>query len=86
MFTISKWLHFCFSILTKINKTVKFKKIAATKNNIDYYIMMEVLFSASNRIRQFFNNLTVFKHDIVFFSIHEITMPAIFLRCLLKDF
>ena len=40
---MSKLLHFYFSILTKNQQTCKTKKIATTKNNIDYYIMKVIL-------------------------------------------
>ena len=45
MFTISKLLHFCFYILTKINKPVKLKK--PPQNYFDNYIM-EVLLENLN--------------------------------------
>ena len=43
MFTISKLLHFCFYILTKNQQTCQIKKMATTKNNINYYIMKVIL-------------------------------------------
>ena len=43
LFAISKWLYFCFYILTKNQQTCQIKKMAPTKNNIDYYNMRVIL-------------------------------------------
>ena len=37
------WLIFSFYILTKNQQTCKIKKMATTKNNIDYYILKVIL-------------------------------------------
>ena len=39
LFAISKWLNFCFYILTKNQQTCQIKKMTLTKNYIDYYNM-----------------------------------------------
>ena len=83
MFTIAKWLNFCFFILTKTQLACQIKNMANRKKNIDYYIMKVRLVHLNTHDSSSLDkpDCVQYYYHIAFFPYNNntiITMPDIF--------